>query len=397
MREVVVSGVGMTRFGKHPDRPVSSLVAEATGEALADAGTTAADPAIGAVYYGNVLGGLLQGQESVRGQHAIRATGLSGVPLVNVENACASGATALHQAWLAVASGQAETAVAIGAEKLVVAEKGRAQAALTSALDQERLDEIRDELGSRDTGSVFMDVYARFAAWYQESSGATPEDFAMVAVKNAAHGALNPKAQYGRELTVADVLGARRVTGPLTVPMCAPLSDGAAAVVLTTPERARRDGADPVRLLATALGSGRPGRYGELVPEVARRAFRTAGVEPGEIDVVECHDAAAPAELIVLEQLGLCAEGAAPALLRDGATRIGGRLPVNPSGGLQSKGHPLGATGLAQVVELADQLRGRAGARQVDGARYAVAENAGGYLGPDAAVAAVTVLGGNRT
>ncbi|MBP2371000.1 thiolase family protein [Pseudonocardia parietis] len=393
MREVVISGVGMTRFGKHPDRPVSSLVAEATSEALADAGTAASDPAIGAVYYGNVLGGLLQGQESVRGQHAVRETGLAGVPLVNVENACASGATALHQAWLAVASGQVEVAVALGAEKLVVGDKGRALAALTSALDQERLAEIRAELGSRDTGSVFMDVYARFAAWYQEASGAMAEDFALVAVKNAAHGAANPKAQYGRELTVADVLGARTVSGALTVPMCAPLSDGAAAVVLTTPELAGRHGAESVRLLATALGSGRAGTYGELVPSVAARAFRAAGLGPDEIDVVECHDAAAPAELIVLEQLGLCAAGEAPGLLRDGQTRIGGRLPVNPSGGLQSKGHPLGATGLAQIVELADQLRDRAGDRQVEGARHAVAENAGGYLGPDAAVAAVTILG----
>lgn len=393
MRAVVIGGVGMTAFGKHPRRPITSLVAEATGEALADAGLEAADASIGAVYYGNVLGGLLQGQESVRGQHAVRETGLSGVPLVNVENACASGSTALNQAWLAVASGQVEAAVAIGAEKLHVEDKARALAALSSALDQERLEEIRADLGSADTGSVFMDVYGRFANWYLQRTDATVEDFALVSVKNAAHGAANPKAQYGRELSVADVLAARTVSGPLTVPMCAPMSDGAAAVVVTTPEVARRCAAHVVRLLATVLGSGRPGGYGELVPSVAARAYQAAGVGPGDIGVVECHDAAAPAELIVLEELGLCAEGAAAALLRSGATRIGGALPVNPSGGLQSKGHPLGATGLAQVVELVDQLRGRAAGRQVDGARVAIAENAGGYLGPDAAVAAVTILG----
>lgn len=392
MRQVVVSGVGMTAFGRHPRRAITSLVAEAAGEALADAGLAVGDARIGAIYYGNVLGGLLQGQESVRGQHAVRETGLSGVPLVNVENACASGSTALNQAWLSVASGQVEVAVAIGAEKLHVEDKSRALAALSSALDQERLAEIRAELGSRDTGSVFMDVYARFADWYLQRTDATVEDFALVAVKNAAHGAANPKAQYGRELTVADVLAARPVSGPLTVPMCAPLSDGAAAVVVTTPEVAQRCDAAAVRLLATVVGSGRPGVYGELVPSVAARAYEAGGVGPEDIDVVECHDAAAPAELIVLEELGVCARGAAPSLLRSGATRIGGALPVNPSGGLQSKGHPLGATGLAQVVELVDQLRGRAGARQVDGARLAIAENAGGYLGPDAAVAAIAIL-----
>lgn len=395
MRDVVISGVGMTVFGKHPLRPVSSLVAEAVYEALTDAGIGDGAQEVESVYYGNVLGGLLQGQESVRGQHAVRGTALAGVPLINVENACASGATALNQAWLAVGSGQVDVAVAIGAEKLIVEERGKALASLTSVLDQERLGEVHAELGSRDARSVFMDIYARFAAWYQESSDATPEDFALVSVKNAAHGAANPKAQYGRELTVAEVLAARPVSGPLTVPMCAPLSDGAAAVVLTTPELARRAKAAPVRVLASMAGSGRPGVYGELVPSVAARAYAAAGVGPADIDIVECHDAAAPAELIVLEQLGLCGAGEAPSLLRAGATRIGGRLPVNPSGGLVSKGHPLGATGLAQVIELTDQLRGRAADRQVDGARYAVAENAGGYIGPDAAVAAVTVLAGS--
>ncbi|QVQ51523.1 thiolase family protein [Spiractinospora alimapuensis] len=394
MRDVVISGVGMTAFGKHPERPVSSLAAEAVGEALTDAGIPEGASEIGAVYYGNVLGGLLQGQESVRGQHAVRDTALTGVPLINVENACASGATALNQAWLAVGSGQVDIAVAIGAEKLIVAERGKALASLTSVLDQERLEEVRADLGSRDTGSVFMDIYARFATWYQESSDATPEDFAQVSVKNAGHGAANPKAQYGRELTVDEVLAARQVSGPLTVPMCAPLSDGAAAVVLTTPELARHAQASPVRVLATVVGSGRPGVYGELVPSLATRAYETAGIGPGDIDVVECHDAAAPAELIVLEQLGLCGAGEAPSLLRAGATRLGGRLPVNPSGGLVSKGHPLGATGLAQIVELTDQLRGRAENRQVEGARHAIAENAGGYIGPDAAVAAITVLAG---
>jgi acetyl-CoA acetyltransferase len=389
MRDVTVSGVGMSTFGRHIGRTVKSLVAEATREALSDAGR----PSVQMVYYANAAGGLLQGQESVRGQHAVRGTGLEGVPLVNVENACASGSTALHQAWLAVASGHVDVALAVGAEKLSVNNRSRAFAAMAGALDQDRLYDVYAELGTVRPGSVFMDIYARFAAWYLGRTRASVEDFAAVSVKNHEHGLANPKAQYGGRLTVAEVLAARPVSGPLTVPMCAPMSDGAAAVVVTTPQIATRQGADPVRLLATAVGAARPGEYGVVVPATARRAYESAGVGPSDVDVVECHDAAASAELIIMEELGLCEQGESPALLRAGETRLGGRLPVNPSGGLQSRGHPLGATGLAQVVELAEQLRGRAGERQVLGARLALAENAGGYVGPDVAVATVTILG----
>lgn len=391
MRDVVVAGVGMTPFGKHPARTIRSLVEDAVASAIADAGMPSPGEA-GLAAYSNVLSGVLQGQESTRGQHALRDTALRGVSVVNVENACASGATGLHLAWLAVASGQVEVAVAVGAEKLSVPDKARAAAALTTALDQDRLAELDAELGLSGPGSVFMEIYTRWAAGYLDSSDATLEDFARIAVKNHAHGAVNPWAQYGARMTVEEVLSARRVSELLTVPMCAPMSDGAAAVVVTTPAVAARWDADSVRLRATVVGTGRPGAYGELVPEVARRAYEMASVGPEEVDVVECHDAAAPAELIVMEELGLCKQGEAVGLLRAGETGVAGRLPVNPSGGLESRGHPLGATGLAQVVELTDQLRGRAGARQVEGARIGVAENAGGYFGPDAAVAAVTVL-----
>jgi acetyl-CoA acetyltransferase len=391
MRDVVVAGVGMTRFGRFLDRTFASLVTEATGAALADAGAATDD--VGFVYYSNSGAGLIQGQESVRGQHAVRGSGLEGIPLINVENACASGSTAVNQAWLAVAAGQVDVAVAVGAEKLNHTDRSRAFAVMTAALDQDRLEEIRSELGDTGTGSVFMDVYARFARWYRERTDATPSDFAQVAVKNHAHGALNPKAQYGGALTVEEVLGARPISGDLTLPMCAPMSDGAAAAVITTPEIAARWGAEPARLLATVIGAARPGVYGELVPDTARRAYEMAGLGPDAVDVVECHDAASPAELIVMEELGLCSAGEAPALLREGVTSLGGRLPVNPSGGLGSRGHPVGATGLGQLVELVDQVRGRCGARQVDGARIGLAENAGGYIGPDAAAASVTIVG----
>ena len=389
MRKVVVAGVGMTSFGRHIDRSYASLVGEALKEAMADA--RASTDQCELVYYANSGAGLVQGQECVRGQQAVRGTGLDGVPLVNVENACASGSTALHQAWLAVASGHVDVAIAIGAEKLCSPDRSRALAVMTGAMDQDRLADIRTELGS-GSGSVFMDVYARFATWYAERSDATPEDFAQVAVKNHAHGALNPKAQYGGRLTIGEVLAARRVSGPLTIPMCAPMSDGAAIAIVTTPERAARWGSTPVRVLATVVSSGTAGCYGKLVPSTAMRAYEAAGVSPADIDVVECHDAASPAELIVSEELALCGAGEATKLLRSGTTALGGSLPINPSGGLGSKGHPIGATGLAQIVELADQLRNRCGKRQVEGARIGITENAGGYLGPDAAAASVTIL-----
>ncbi|MGB7238550.1 MAG: thiolase family protein [Rhodococcus sp. (in: high G+C Gram-positive bacteria)] len=389
MRDVVIAGVGMTKFGKQIDRSYASLVKEATGEALKDAGCGV--QAVQAVYYANTGAGLMYGQESVRGQHATRGTGLEGVPLINIENACASGSTALNQAWLAVASGHVDVAIAIGAEKLTHADKARSFSVMTSALDQTRLDEIRADLPG-GSGSVFMDIYARFATLYADRTDATAEDFAQVAVKNHAHGALNAKAQYGGHVTVEEVLQGRHISGPLTLLMCAPMSDGAAVTVVTTPELAAKWNADSVKLLATVVSSGVPGTYGELVVDTASRAYAMADVGPADIDVVECHDAASPAELIVSEELGLCATGDGVKLLRDGITTLGGKLPINPSGGLGSKGHPIGATGLAQIVELTDQLRGRCGSRQVEKARTGLAENAGGYIGPDAAVATVTIL-----
>jgi acetyl-CoA acetyltransferase len=238
-----------------------------------------------------------------------------------------------------------------------------------------------------------MDVYAKAATEYMERTGATQEDFARVAVKNHDHGALNPKAQYRKRFTLEEVMTARAISGPLTLPMCSPIGDGSAAVVVTTPEIAARWGAEAVTVLATMTGSSKPGVGGELVAGVAKRAYDWAGIGPADVDLLECHDATSPAELIVIEELGLAAPGGAVAMIRNGDTSIGGRLPVNTSGGLESKGHPIGASGLAQIVELTEQLRGRCHDRQVAGARIAMAENAGGYMGPDAAVATVTILG----
>jgi len=225
-----------------------------------------------------------------------------------------------------------------------------------------------------------------------EATGAAPRDFADVAVKNHHHGALNPKAQYRDEVSADQVLASREISAPLTLLMCSPIGDGAAALVLSTPEYAKRVGADAIRILACSVTTSLDGRGTSAPQRAADLAYARAGVGPTDLDVVELHDATAAAELPIYEEIGLCAAGDGVELLRSGATTLGGRIPVNTSGGLLSKGHPVGATGAAQLVELADQLRGRAGARQVDGARVALAENAGGHLGGGPAVAVVTIL-----
>jgi acetyl-CoA acyltransferase len=415
MRDVLVAGAGMTAFGKFMDRSVRSLAEEATAEALADA--RAAPSQVEVAFFSNATAGVLTGQEMIRGQSALRHTGVLGVPIVNVENACASASSAFWLAWMSVASGTAEIALAVGAEKLTHPDKARSFAAIGTAVDLEELGAtVRDPLartllaaGSplptaaaadparprRAAGrSPFMDIYAQMTRQYMDRSGATPTDFAKVVTKNQGNGKLNPKAQYGGDLTVEEVLASREISPPLTLLMCSPVSDGGAALVLCSEQAAARLGADAVRVRSTALVSGRdrdPDDDG-AVERAARRAYEASGVGPQDLDVVEVHDAAAPAELMVYEELGLCAPGDGPKLLASGETALGGRVPVNPSGGLLSKGHPIGATGCGQLVELVDQLRGRCGARQVEGARVALAENGGGFLGSDPAAVVITVL-----
>ncbi|HEV7686358.1 MAG TPA: thiolase family protein [Acidimicrobiia bacterium] len=422
MREVFVAGTGMTAFGKFMDSTVRSLAEEAVADALRDAQATPGD--IEMAFFSNATAGILTGQEMIRGQVALRNTGILGVPIVNVENACASASSAFFLAHMAVASGQVDIALAIGSEKLTHPDKMRSFAAIGTAVDLDNVVGARESLtrtllgigsavgpdaGSplpvgaellaekkKDGGgkSPFMDVYAGMTRHYMEESGATAEDFARIAVKNQANGKLNPKAQYGGDITVEEVLASRQISGPLTLLMCSPIGDGAAAIVLCSEDAARRLGADTVRVRSTTLVSGRdrgPGDAGAVERAVAK-AYDASGVGPEDLDVIEVHDAAAPAELMVYEELGLCGPGEGPKLLASGETALGGRVPVNPSGGLLAKGHPIGATGCAQLVELADQLRGRCGARQVEGASVALAENGGGFLGSDPAAIVITVL-----
>ncbi|MGE4425067.1 MAG: thiolase family protein [Solirubrobacteraceae bacterium] len=393
MDPVVIVGTGITPFGKFRGVPLREHCTAAVAEALADANLTAAD--VGMVFYGNAAGGVTQGQESIRGQAALRDTGLLGLPIINVDNACAASSTAIQMAAMAVRAGACEVALAIGAEKLTHRDRERTFAAFTCAVDQERMGDLRElceETGTVGNGSIFMDFYAYGTVRYVERSGATAEDFAGVVVKNRAHGALNPKAQYRSTTTIDAVLESRDVSGPLKLLMCSPIGDGAAAVVVTTPERAAGLGVPALRLRASSLVSGTVDGDPSAAHRAADKAYEEAGLGPEDLDVVELHDAAAPAELLAYEELGLCADGGGPALLASGATTLGGRIPVNPGGGLIARGHPIGATGCAQVVELADQLRGRCGDRQVPGARIGLAENAGGTIVADAGASAVTIL-----
>jgi acetyl-CoA acyltransferase len=392
--EVYIAGVGMTPFAKHVDRTVRSLAEEAAAHALADAGAHPDD--VDMVVFANAVGGVLQGQEMIRGQVALEGSGLLGLPLVNVENACASSSSAAHVAWLAIASGQYETVLVVGAEQLTHRDKRRTFAAIGAAADVTKLDELAEQLSGGTpgggTGSFFMDYYGDMGRRYLERTGRCAHDFAEVVVKGHRHGALNPHAQYRDLVTAKQVLESRPISGPLTLLMCSPIGDGAAAVLLCSATARERFAGEAVRMRASVLTSG--GGSDGLAPaeRAARRAYAQAGVGPGDVDVVELHDAAAPAELVLYEKLGLCEPGEAGALLESGATALGGRIPVNTSGGLLTKGHPLAATGAAQLVELTEQLRGQAGERQVAGAEIALAENSGGHIAGGSATAVVTIL-----
>lgn len=398
MRKVVIAGTGMTEFGKFMDASIRSLTEAAVAKALTDADSRIED--IDMVFFGNAAGGLLNGQECVRGQVAARYSGLLGKPIINVENACASSSTAFHLAWLSVAAGQSEVAIAIGAEKMSNEDKTVAMKALEAAADRTELEmlKLRITPDGSGAGSVFMDLYSDLAKRYMQRTGASARDFAAVSAKQRKAGALNPIAQFRKEVTVEEVLASRMIAPPLTLMMCSPVGDGAAALVLMSEEAAARRNVQPVAVLASAIRSGRGDDPDApaCATMAAKAAYEQAGVGPDDLSVAEIHDAAAPAELILSEQLGFCKPGEAVKLLRSGRTALGGAMPINPSGGLISKGHPVGATGAAQLIELCDQLRGRSGPRQREGARLALAENGGGWIGNDAATATVTILGAQR-
>ena len=403
-----IAGVGMTRFGKFLDRGLKSLAAEAVEAALTDAGIHKSE--IQAAYCGTGAAGVMTGQVLIPGQVVLREMGIGKIPVINCENACATSSTAFQQAAAMITLGVYDVVLVLGYEKLFSEDKKRTFSVFTGAVDVEGMDRVLANLSSNmaETGSksdlegagtkrsLFMDVYAGMARSYMKKYGATQRHFAMVSAKNSFHGSLNPKAQYQEQLTVEQVLAAPLIADPMTLPMCAPIGDGAAALVLVSGRKARRMGLkDRVKVLSSVIASGwdYAEEDTEKVPEYASRlAYEESGTGPEDVDVVELHDASAPAEVIYYELLGLARKGEGVALLESGATRLGGRVPVNPSGGLLRKGHPIGASGCGQLVELTEQLRGRCGKRQVEGARTALAENGGGFIGTDVAAIVVSVL-----
>ncbi len=376
LRNVYVVGVGMMPFGKHKETPLSELAAGAVNAALADAGFSGDE--LGATYMGTQWGG------SMVGQRALKHTGLLGMPIVNVENACSSGSTALHLAKMAVATGVHEAVLVIGADKLS-----------TQAGPLPRHPEDFD-------GSLGMSpsaVYATRARRYMHEYGATDEDLALVCVKNRRHAVNNNKALFQTETSVEEVLSSRLVSDPLTLLQCCARADGAASVIVASASWARKAKRAPVRILASQLCSGkyRADFRDMTIPEItlrcAEKAYKEAGLGPNDIHLAEVHDAFSIAEMLYYEALGFCKRGAAKSLLREGVTTIGGQLPVNPSGGLIAKGHPPGATGVAQVVEAVEQLRGSSGNRQVKGARTALTHcTGGGVSGLDHGACTIHIL-----
>lgn len=403
----VIAGVGMTRFGKHMETGLKALGAEAVTACITDAGIQASE--IEAAFVGNAAAGLITGQECIRGEVILRSIGIGKIPVINVENACASGSTAINQACALVTAGMYDIVLALGVEKLYHEDKRKSFSAFSGAVDVEALAQIMKRLqdGAKETGattagsgagenrSMFMDIYASSARRHMKRYGTTVQQFAKISAKNSFHGSLNPRAQFREALTVEDVLNSPMIAEPLTRPMCSPIGDGAAAVIIMSERKAAQLGIrNPVWLRTSVLHSGwdHSGDEPGTVEICAQEAYAEAGIGPKDVSVLECHDASAPAELMAYESLGLCGKGEGGQLIDSGATRLGGRIPVNTSGGLLRKGHPVGASGVAQIVELTEQLQGRSGARQVENARVALAHNGGGSIGSDAAAMCVTIL-----
>jgi len=403
-----ITGLGMTQFGKHLVTGLKSLGGDAILECLSDAGIDKSD--LEAAYVANAAAGLITGQECIRGQVVLRGVGIGKIPVVNVENACASASTALHQAAAMVTGGLYDTVLAVGVEKLYSTDKKKTFSAFSGAVDVEALADIMARLqknaeaggassassGAGEKRSMFMDIYAQAARAHMQAYGTTVEQFAGVSAKNSYHGSMNPRAQFREALSVEEVLAEPMIAEPLTRPMCSPIGDGAAAVVVMSEKKVKELGlsGQAVRIAASSLHSGwdRTPEDGSVADLCARDVYEEAGVGPEDLDVVELHDASAPAEIMAYESLGLCAKGEGGRLIDEGVTRLGGKVPVNTSGGLLRKGHPIGATGIAQIVELSEQLLGRSGDRQVVGARVGLAHNGGGSIGTDAAAQCLTIL-----
>jgi acetyl-CoA acetyltransferase len=367
------------------DRTAEDMAGQVVADALAGAGIDPAD--VNLVVFGNATAGRLIDQGCIRGQTFLRQSGLRNAGIVNVDNSCAGGASALHLATLATRGGSG-TVLAVGVEKMWTGDRSATLAGIEDGVPLADRIRMHEQL-ENPSGSVLMALNASWTIIQMEERDATLEQFAAAAVKARRHGALNPNAQFQSEVTLDEVLESPSIVWPLTRLMCSSFTDGAAAVVLS---QSPRSGAPKIRASTVRSGNGDMD-YHDRLAEAAPAAWDDAGVDPADVDVVELHDATSAEELYALESLGFFKPGDAGPATAAGDTTVGGRgVTVNTSGGLVARGHPLGATGIAQVVELTTQLRGEAGTRQVEGARLAVAANTGGIIGKDAAFIGIHVL-----
>jgi acetyl-CoA acyltransferase len=467
MSDVWIIGSGMVRFGKYLDRSIKSLNREVVNGALADAELDAND--LEAAYFANSNWGRSEGQYCIRGQVALRAMGIQSIPVLNVENACAGGSSALHNAWLSVRAGQYDCVLAVGVEKIYQSNKAMMLSAFLGGIDADQIPETlkryqqaeaevgisaqfpqaasssaetlpskksrfakwkrslslpKDSWELLQTGVVlgnsigwktlqtlmrhgggmgakghspFMDIYSLAARQHMKKYGTTIEQLATIAAKNHHHSSFNPLAQYQFDLSAEDVLADRPVSYPLTRSMCAPIGDGAAAAIVCSERFLKRHSATrAVRVLSSILASGRDRSLDEedIGARAGRRAYELAAVGPKDIQLAELHDATAFGELHHCETLGFCGEGEGGPYALSGITALGGVKPINTSGGLESRGHPIAASGLAQIHELVMQLRGEADRRQVSEARVALAQNGGGAIGVEEAAMCIHILQG---
>lgn len=379
MREVIVLGIGQSQFGKFPDRTVAQLGGEAAIAAIRDAGISPRQ--IQTAYTSRLYA------EMITGQTILKDIGITDIEMINIENACAGGATAVRSLWKDIAAGYCDVGIALGVESMT-----------TSPIAGKLIPPAKDDLDGI-LGSAMPVVFGLMAKRLMETHDATHEDFAQVSVKAHDFGAMNPQAQYRKRFTVAEVLASRMIVEPITLLQCCPNTDGAAAVILCSAEFARRYTSRPVRIIGSSLVSGDYFFKKEdltsftLGHKAALQAYDMAGVDPKDLDLVEIHDAFAAEEIVHYEDLELCGRGEGISLLRSGATSPGGRIPVNPSGGLLSLGHPLSASGVRNICEIALHLRGKAGERQVPGAKLGLAQMLGGSAtGLETGAASVHIL-----
>ncbi|MBN1534343.1 MAG: thiolase family protein [Spirochaetes bacterium] len=410
MNKAYIIGSGMIRFQKYPDETVRTMAEKAIDLALRDAGLEKRDLQAG--FFSNTFWGMFANQHSIRGQVVFRGVGIDKIPVTNVENACAGGSTALHLAYTGIRAGMFDVAIAVGSEKITNPNKMLSLSAYATCMDvenfQKHIDmimevgktfkiQIPDDGSSPGEGrSIFMDAYAMGARWHMDRFGSTQHQLAVVCAKNHFHGSLNPLSQYQHSMTVEEVLADRSVAWPLTRAMCAPVGDGAAAAVVCSEAYLKRMRTSrPVSILASVLGQGAERKLDEedIGERLSRQAYGIAGVGPKDISLAELHDATSWGELHQSEVMGFCPLGEGGPFAESGATRLGGMKPINTSGGLECRGHPIGASGLAQIHELVLQLRGDAGPRQVEGARIGLAENGGGNIGVEEAAMCVHILG----